>query len=712
MYEPYLVSDLKTGLALNKEPWLLPQDAFATLENGYLRQGVLTKRKGYSLFGRLSHWADQDYTDYTEVDVGANRVAAIAAKITVTNLDDDEAVYVYDDFGADYFDTDTDPWIFELDFKYTDGDATCGLWSLTQDVGTIGALVAGDKNLLFVDIESDNKLYVSALHNGVIEDAGTADALVINTDYYLTITVDRSAGTLTCDIYSDVNRSMLVESISCDLPNTTDKYRYLYAQHGWGDGGGGSTWSGEIRNLTIITYPGYAVTGILHYSDASGGKQLLATDQKRLHKYNSDSRRFEDVSKADTFGGTNKDFVWQCVWNDVMYLTNGLDQQQQYDGATISALDVDYDGGGNDVDTCKMIFAYKNRLILLAPTEGTLFPQRARWCKVNDPTDWTNDEYVDADTAEWIVTAKFLGDDLIVWFEKSIWRLKYTADDTQPFIWEKIVDTEGAHAQFSIFVFPDEQVVLGPTGLVATDGLEAYPISKKIPEFTLLTATDKLDYAYAYNLKELKQSWLSFVSPAQILPDRVLVYNYLEKSWSIYYLSFLCFGFYEESDDPTFDTWEPAEETLDEVEVSFDERSSQAGYPITLAGDNSGYIWQVNRGVTDNGTPISLLVETGRWNPFGDKGLKARLGWVDFLIDADPDVSVTIEFFKDQISTYYKTATFTPTGPEGEGKVWIRIKSGEVGAFHQLKIKHSGSQQIRIHAIMPWFREAGRLISG
>jgi len=54
-YETYCVYDFKSGLRLDKKPWLLPQDAFEKLEDSFLRLGVLEKRHGYTEFADFVH---------------------------------------------------------------------------------------------------------------------------------------------------------------------------------------------------------------------------------------------------------------------------------------------------------------------------------------------------------------------------------------------------------------------------------------------------------------------------------------------------------------------------------------------------------------------------------------------------------------------------------------------------------------------------------
>ena len=165
----------------------------------------------------------------------------------------------------------------------------------------------------------------------------------------------------------------------------------------------------------------------------------------------------DGAASEQEFTGDDKNFFWFESWNNVGYITNGIDQIQKYTGSGLSRLyiDLDVEGGpDNDVDNCLMIFSYKSRIVLLRTIErGDNHYQRARWCQVNNPGIWKEADYVDAPTEDWIMAADFIGEDLIVWFERSVWKLTYTGDADLPFRWEKIVATEGCYATYSLYKY-------------------------------------------------------------------------------------------------------------------------------------------------------------------------------------------------------------------------------------------------------------------
>lgn len=50
-YQPYLISEFKTGINTYLQPWKRPADAFEPLVNAYVNRGTINKRAGYSQFG-------------------------------------------------------------------------------------------------------------------------------------------------------------------------------------------------------------------------------------------------------------------------------------------------------------------------------------------------------------------------------------------------------------------------------------------------------------------------------------------------------------------------------------------------------------------------------------------------------------------------------------------------------------------------------------
>jgi hypothetical protein len=77
-YQPYLIANYATGFDRELQPWLLPNDAFIDLLDGYVYRGVTNKRDGYSGF------ANGRKSTYTESRM-VHQIAAVAPATGVIN---------------------------------------------------------------------------------------------------------------------------------------------------------------------------------------------------------------------------------------------------------------------------------------------------------------------------------------------------------------------------------------------------------------------------------------------------------------------------------------------------------------------------------------------------------------------------------------------------------------------------------------------------
>lgn len=592
-FTPYLVGNLKLGMELGVQPWLLPQDAYTKLENCYTYRGVLRKRLGRQLFSTLTH------------------------QVT------DEAVGV---LGTDHY------------------------------TGTLSELPVLAGTAVFTD--------------------GTLEA------------TDDGAGEFTGDATGTIDY-------------TTGDYDI--------------TFSGNTSDAVVASYE-FSVTlpivGIEPYHDSDTGvSELIAVNTRRAAFYDETESRFLPIGDADIWTGTGANIVWGANYQKRLFLTNNLDRVQSYDGTDITPLLMDIDGDAtNEVDTCLLLFHYKERLVALRTKEdGVFYPQRARWCVAGDPDDWSNDGFVDCPTHESIVCADFIKDDLVVFFQQSTWRLRYTGDADLPFRWESILGYGGSFGTFSGFVYESKFGAVGETSMTETDGIEVYSVDNQIPDAVSGIDMSLFDRVYAIPISELRQVLISYPTVGATSNDRTWVYNYQDKSWSEYDFGFNCFGYYKlGASGVLLDSIEDIVETLD---YSFDDSTMQAGYPATLAGDLTGSVWLINSTGADDGEPIALDIQSGRWNPFIAQGRRARLGWVDLFVTNDPDIEVTVDFYVDHDASPHLSQTVQCGASEpdsADGKVWVRVFVDAVGDFHKMRIRHTASnQRFELHAVNTWFKPAG-----
>lgn len=85
--QPFLISELSTGLSTYLQPWVRPKDAFEPLINAYTYRGVVNKRNGYIPFGN-------QLADHNPVMGLLNRIDEVTGAITLIAVSTTNA-YLY-----------------------------------------------------------------------------------------------------------------------------------------------------------------------------------------------------------------------------------------------------------------------------------------------------------------------------------------------------------------------------------------------------------------------------------------------------------------------------------------------------------------------------------------------------------------------------------------------------------------------------------------
>jgi len=258
----------------------------------------------------------------------------------------------------------------------------------------------------------------------------------------------------------------------------------------------------------VYLVPGNPVMGIERYIDNLNVKEVIAFDTKRASAYDPTNRVYTPIDSADIMAGGDYNYIHACNWASTedsvsttlyrMYFTNGrpysggLDGIRYYDGGTTTTSYVPSINGVTDILGCKLIFAWKSRLILLHTFEGgNTYPQRARWCQIQNPDGaeaWYDNRrgrgnFVDCPTGDHIISAQFLHDTIIVFFTNSIWSLTYTANPNGPFRWTKINDYRACDGKMASEQFDNGVISVGSRGIVYVDGAQVQRVDERISNF-------------------------------------------------------------------------------------------------------------------------------------------------------------------------------------------------------------------------------------
>jgi hypothetical protein len=376
---------------------------------------------------------------------------------------------------------------------------------------------------------------------------------------------------------------------------------------------------------TFDYYPGLPVMGIWQ-RDLSlvNETQTLFFDTKYVYEYNGTS--FQEYITGTTFSGTNYDFFWAynyqgAAGTSLLFVTN-----DNYTSA--SSYDPMYYTNGSSWTSftpaltsttslfqALILIPYYGRLLALntweGPTSGgtsaTNYYNRCRFSGLVDPTGstaWRTDifglgGYLDAPTAESITGCTFVKNTLIVDFDYSTWQLRYVGEYGLPFIWERVSSDFGSGSTFSGVLFDNYRLNIGDVGITQGNSIEVNRIDLDIPDqvFNIQNEQTNQGSQRVWGIRDFQRELVFWCYPDSqsqsspgtdiTYPNKVLVYNYRNQTWSIFRDNVTAFGTYQ---SPTGVTWSSTNIYWDNEEVTWDDPITQPGFPAIVKGNQQGFI--------------------------------------------------------------------------------------------------------------------------
>ncbi len=393
---------------------------------------------------------------------------------------------------------------------------------------------------------------------------------------------------------------------------------------------GAYTFAGAAALTSVFFYPAQPIMGLITYEVPEVSNELLfAFDTQFAYQFTTTG-----WSRLGTaiWTGDDTDFFWGSTYrgpsgaNNYLFVTN----YNAPNGNTVALSDtiklwtstawVNFNPRFSSTDatktivTSRLIMSYKGRLLLLNVVENTAggvenvtFLNRVRYSALGDPTDPTafyaiagKGGFEDAPVKEAIITAQFLKDRLIVYFESSTWELAYTGNEVRPFMWQQINTELGAESTFSQVPFDKVVLGVGNVGIHACNGSNVERIDDKIPDevFEIHNADNGIERVAGIRDYYVEMVYWTFPNPTRSstypFNNRVLVYNYKTGSWSINDDSITAFGYYQDiaNEGETWatdmGTWETDNTTW------FDGQDVQSRFKAVVAGNQEGFVFIVD----------------------------------------------------------------------------------------------------------------------
>ncbi len=757
-YTGFPISNFRTGFDEAVEPWLLPRDAFQVLKNAHLYRGVVEKIAGYTLYARMSYRAE---TTLLGVIDGVNKVftgvlpagpttngtliySTIDAGATMTEIFTDNGMGVLTSNNGGTGTLNYSTGAVSVTFGTAPADLTVAgiqynsvalIWSFTppmrQPIMGIKPYISanGSQDVLVFDTQRVGKIVVLSGDMAQVQQADYGIQELPHEVQGLAITTgfNNTMGPFT----GTINPQLILNEVEFQIFDSNSPTANLLDTIT--DNGSGKL-IGSTLDPAGPNYINY-VTG--------AWIMTFTVNQPNTNQMNFDACVLDDT---DTFNGDFTNFFSVVNYQGKAFITNNVDPPRYYDGVCVMYLNTNLSAKPNtvapyDIGRCLHVAINRERLLLVSvfvnnvPLLNTIY-----WSTALAPLDFTNNERLPATTSEPIRTFAFINTDMVVRFANSERIFRYTDDAFSPFRWDSTNNIWRCDASYSAINYDSWFSSVGRPAIVGSDGVNVKRVDEIIPDFTLNLRVDEqqpvlsidqgsIGQCYGERFDDFKEGWTCYRNydddgiTGVKASNSVLAFNYLDGTYAVYTFPFSCLGFGRIIAE---DVWANDFDLWPEAHYTWDSYSESEGALIDLAGDQNGIVYKLGTGnsiTTLDGTKIPCLFEliTKDFNPFVEAGELVRFGYVDFLVSSNDNTKFRVQFYKDNeldttFSTYYQETTLTLTSAT-QYKIWKRIYIGAVGKEHTMRIYQnpddftdgSPNQPIRIHAIVPYFKSAGRI---
>ena len=258
-------------------------------------------------------------------------------------------------------------------------------------------------------------------------------------------------------------------------------------------------------------------------------------------------------------------------------------------------------------------------------------------------SNWAGAGFLDAPTDEAIVSAQFIKDRLIVDFERSTWELAYTQNQVLPFVWQKINTELGSESTFSTVPFDRHVLTMGTVGVHACNGSNVERIDNKIPDevFSIRKANNGV-YSVA-GIRDFYTEMVYWSFPQDTLPspfstqypNKVLVYNYRLGAWALNDDTITAFGYFNQETDETWNS--QLSLTWADANFAWGEASEQNPFRSVIAGNQEGYVFVIDADNSRNAPVLSIF-------ELGNIGTQMQLGIIDHNLTVGSVIAIENAF--------------------------------------------------------------------
>jgi len=623
-----VVSDFVTGLENDIVPTKLSNEAFSVLENAYVWRNRIKQKDGVSLLARLNRQLSSKSLGNTDGsgNLSVNIVTFLTLESTASIVPGSITVTV----GAQNFIEPATP-------NGTLSNGAGGTGTINYATGAL--TINTNPDLAAAAVTITFKYYPGLPVLGL----DNYDTQAINDERLIAFDQKYAYEFLTDNFVDASFYKMAVprNPVTWSGGNYQQFYATNYEGAMWVTNNNHGT---HILTITGITQanPGQVTTSVAH--NLSNGDQIIIVGVTGMTQVNSVSqgtppppliKQFTvTYTGANTFTIGVDTTAYGAYTGDgkVLVLTNTVsgDGIRWYDGNSANLGFVNFQPplkSTNDVflKGALCMIPFKDRLLFFNTVEGSSsvndairYPQRCRWSEngtpyyANHPTNYGaqlaafyddipgRGGYIDCPTNEAITAIAQNKDVVLVWFERSFYRLVYTGNEVLPFIWQKINDTLGVESAFSPVQFDDFAMGFGMTGIFKSTTNDIARIDARIPNQIFTVKNIDQGHERVSGIIDYDEEVVYFAYPDQNAPtnlnfvynNRVLLYNYRNDTFATLKDNFTTYGyFYVTQALGLF--WSEATDTWQDANYEWGTYQYNPGHRVVVAGNQKGYVFRL-----------------------------------------------------------------------------------------------------------------------
>jgi len=382
----------------------------------------------------------------------------------------------------------------------------------------------------------------------------------------------------------------------------------------------------------------------------------------------------------------------------------------------------------------KMILPFKNRLLFfgvyVATSAGaiTFFGNRVEYSwdgtpyyaslvpsgQVSDARAWFTNVagfggFISAPITQNIVTVTENEDVVLMGMERRHLKLIFTGDDSFPFIIQTITAELGSQNTFSGISLDTGALTIGEYGLALTTQQSSQRVDLKIPDqiFDIAKANGASAQVTAYRDFRYEFIYFTYIptDSNNTFPCKTLVYNYRENSWATFDENYTHYGTFRKTGNTTWATLGEEYGTWAEWNDPWNFGSTIADYPLVIGGNQQGFVMIKNAGTfEDNSQYIQSIDPTGVNGPIIVSPSHGLLNNDFIIINNAIGMSnmngIIFQIQVDDLDTFHLILTqdqllAPPLGTYLGGGVYLRLSRPNI-MTKQFPIFWEGGRQARI----------------